>query len=94
MNLDEIVDLNLKNHLTNFINKYGLTALNQALDLYISMKNQYICKNKSLITRIKISDIYYMEIRGHNITIYTNHGIYHKRGTLKKELETLAFINL
>lgn len=42
------------------------------------------------MSKISIGDIYYLEIREHDISVYTHHGIYHKYGTLNKELEFLA----
>lgn len=76
--------------LSTFIDRYGLLGLEQALQFYTDMQKIYICKNKTSISKFKISDIIYLEIQAHNITIYTNHGIYHKYGTLKNELKILS----
>lgn len=87
----EIVnDKNFKADLYSFCNKYGISGLKQAMKMYIDMQYKYICKTKSSISKISIEDIYYLEIREHNISVHTQHGIYHKYGTLNKELKVLA----
>ncbi len=86
----------LYNNLSCFLNQYGVSGLEQAFHLYRITCQTYICKNKLSISKINIYDIYYLKISRHYITIHTEHGIYHKYGTLKNELKILApyvFIN-
>ena len=73
----------------SFITTYGESALQEAMRQYIDNQQIYIHKTKSQITKIKISDIYYLQSQQHNITIHTSHGIYRKYGTLSQELNTL-----
>lgn len=86
-------DTNLQISLSTFINHYGLTGLEQAMKYYTNLHKEYICKTKTSVSKFKISDIYYLKIQKHNITIYTNHGTYHKYGTLKSELKCLSPYN-
>lgn len=81
---------NLKDNLFKFLEQYGTTGLEKALQLYINTQQEYICKTRTSISKINISDIYYMEIQEHQITIYTQHGSYHKYGTLNNELKSLS----
>lgn len=90
---DVLSDKNLQNNLSTFINRYGRSGLEQAMQYYINMQKEYTCKTKTSVSKLKMSDIYYLTIRKHNITIYTNDGIYHKYGTLKNELKTLSLYN-
>lgn len=80
----------LYNNLSSFLEQYGISGLEQALSLYCNTHQTYICKNKLNISRINTYDIYYLKISGHNIVIHTEHGIYHKYGTLTNELKILA----
>ena len=84
------MDNELENDLSNFLEHYGILGLKQALQLYRNTQQEYICRTRTSITKIHISDIYYMEIREHQITIYTQHGTYHKYGTLNNELKSLS----
>ncbi len=59
----------LKNTISSFLAQYGILGLKQALQLYRDTQH----------------DIYYMEIQEHHITIFTQHGTYHKYGTLNNE---------
>lgn len=81
----------LQDELYNFLNKYGLSALREALQLYIDQQQDYLCKTKTSITKIKIHDIYYLEIQGHDITIYTLNETYKKYGSLNNELKLLSY---
>lgn len=83
-------NLYLKDTLTHFLEHYGFSGLEQALNQYANMQQEYICKTKSAMTKLTITDIFYLEIREHNITIFTQHGVYHKYGTLNNELKTLS----
>lgn len=83
-------DKSLKADLQSFYNTYGISGIKQSIKLYTDMQQKYLCKTKSSVTKISIGDIYYLEIREHNISVHTAHGIYHKYGTLNKELEILA----
>ena len=51
---------------------------------------QYICKTKTSVSKVKICDIYYLEIMGHHIDVHTEHGTYQKYGTLNNELKRLS----
>lgn len=82
-------DKNLQVNLFYFLNQYGKSGLEQALQLYTDMQQEYICKTKSSVSKFKISDIFYLEIIGHHIDVHTEHGTYQKYGTLNKELEVL-----
>lgn len=84
------LDTDLNDTISNFLKQYGSFGLNQALQLYEDTQQEYICRTKTSISKIHISDIYYMEIREHQITIYTQHGTYHKYGTLNNELKLLS----
>lgn len=79
--------------LTTFLKQYGTMGLNQALQFYSYYQQDYICKNKTSISKFKICDIYYLEIHEHNITIHTIHGIFQKYGSLNKELKILSHFN-
>lgn len=80
---------NILTDIQSFIVSYGESALQEAMKQYIDNQQVYIHKTKSQITKIKISDIYYLQSQQHNITIHTSHGIYKKYGTLNQELNTL-----
>lgn len=84
------IDNKLNDTISNFLAQYGPSGLNQALQLYEDTQQEYFCKTRTSISKIHISDIYYMEIREHQITIYTQHGTYHKYGTLNNELKSLS----
>ena len=81
----ELIDI-----ISDYIEQYGTFGLKQALQLYKNTQQEYICRTRTSISKINISDIYYMEIREHQITIYTQHGTYHKYGTLNNELKSLS----
>lgn len=83
-------DKKLEHSITTFLEQYGIIGLEQALEFYIDMQQEYICKNKTSISKIKIYDIFYLKIQKHNITIYTDNTIYHKYGTLNHELKLLS----
>lgn len=80
---------NILTDIQSFIDTYGESALQEAIQQYIDNQQVYIHKTKYQISRIKISDIYYLQSQQHNITIHTSHGIYRKYGTLIQELNTL-----
>lgn len=84
------IDTKLNDSLSNFIEQYGTSGLKQALQLYKNTQQEYICRTRTSISKFHISDIYYMEIQEHLITIYTQHGAYHKYGTLNNELKMLS----
>lgn len=87
---DSQIDTDLKDTISNFLGQYGTSGLKQALQLYKDSQQEYIYRTRTSISKINISDIYYMEIREHQITIYTQHGTYHKYGTLNNELKSLS----
>ena len=76
--------------LNTFLDQHGLSGLEKALHLYSNTHAEYICKTKAAVTRIKIDDIYYLEIQTHTITIYTEHATFQKYGSLTDELKFLA----
>jgi len=80
----------IQNTLTAFLNQHGFAGLEKALNYYSAMQPEYICKTKAAVTRIKIDNIYYLEIHTHTITIHTGQGIYQKYGSLADELKFLA----
>lgn len=80
----------LRNTISNFLEQYGASGLEQALQLYIGTQQEYLCKTRTSVSKLHISDIYYMEIQEHQITIYTQHGTYRKYGTLNNELKSLS----
>ncbi len=84
------IDHELKNYISIFLKQYGTVGLKQALQLYKETQQEYICRTRTSISKINISNIYYMEIQEHQITIYTQHGTYHKYGTLNNELKSLS----
>ena len=78
------------NKLITFLQNHGESELNKALDLYSDMYEKYVCKTKTSISKISISDIYYIKINGHNMTIYTEQEIFSKYGSLAQELSLLS----
>ena len=76
------IDNELRDTLSDFLEQYGVSSLKQALQLYIMDQQEYICRTRTSISKINISDIFYLEIQEHKITIYTQYGTYHKYGTL------------
>lgn len=80
----------LQSDILTFIATYGESALQEAMQQYIDGQQEYICKTKSYTSIIKVRDIYYLEIKEHNITVHTNHGTYRKYGTLNQELSILS----
>lgn len=76
--------------LYNFLINYGISGLEQALQLYTDMQQEYICNTKTSTSKIKVGDIYYLEIRGHNIIAHTDQGVFQKYGSLNNELKTLS----
>lgn len=89
--LQEITkDITLNQTLSKFLTEYGLYGLSHALQLYTDMQQEYICRTKEKISKVKINEINYLEISGHNITVYTNQDIYQKYGSLSEEYKTLS----
>lgn len=76
--------------LNTFLDQHGFSGLEKALQLYSNIQAEYICKTKAAVTKIKMDDIYYLEIQTHTITIHTGHGTYQKYGSLADELKFLA----
>ena len=92
-NKDDNMDSNDKNIqaiISEFLTQYDISDLTQALQHYTDMHQEYICRTKASISKLKISDIYYLEILEHNIAVHTEHGIYQKYGTLNNELKQLS----
>lgn len=94
MGMDWIHELvqkeSLRCSLTSFLDQHGLSGLEKALQLYSNTQAEYICKTKAAVTRIKIDDIYYLEIQTHTITIHTEHSVYQKYGSLTDEQKFLT----
>lgn len=80
----------LQHTISTFLDQYGLSGLENALNHYSAMQSEYICKMESGITKIKIADIHYLEIRVHTITIHAQDGIYQKYGSLTDEQNRLS----
>ncbi len=76
--------------LTAFLDQHGFSGLEKALQLYSNTQAEYICKTKATVTRIKMADIYYLEIQTHIITIHTEQRTYQKYGSLIDEQKFLA----
>lgn len=91
--LESVLNENQQLYLRNFLDQYGVSSLEEALQFYIDLQQDYICKTKISISKIKIYDIYYLKIQKHNITIYTGHDVYYKYGTLNNELKQLSTYN-
>jgi DNA-binding LytR/AlgR family response regulator len=87
---EHCLDKTLQTHLNQFLSQYGESGLKEALQQYVCLQQDYICKTKNTTIRIKSSDIYYLEIKGHTIHIHTNHGTYKKYGSLSHELKLLS----
>lgn len=83
-------DKALQDILNRFLNQHGFSGLEEALLQYSKFNQDYICKTKTGISKFKISDIYYLEIRTHAITVHTQHGDYQKYGSLTKEQKRLS----
>ena len=58
--------------LTAFLDEHGFSGLEKALQLYSKAQAEYICKTKAAVTRIKMDDIYYLEIQTHTIRSIQN----------------------
>ncbi len=80
----------LQHHLSDFISHFGISNVEQALQLYTNLHHEYICKTKSSVSKFNVYDIYYLQIQGHHISVHTQHGTYRKYGTLAKELKILS----
>lgn len=81
------------NKLVCFLNQYGLSGLEDALQTYENSQQYYFCNTRSSCSKIRINDIYYLKIKGHTINVYTTSEIYKKYGTLNSELKTLSPCN-
>lgn len=88
--MKNLLDKKLQNTISKFLERYGTSGLRQALQLYDDMHQDYLCKTKTSVSKIKLCDIYYLEITGHHITVHTEHETYQKYGTLSKELDYLS----
>ena len=80
------IDDKLDKVLSDFLDLYGTSGLENALQLYRNSYQEYICKTRTSVSKMSVWDIYYMEIQEHQITIYTQNGIYQKYGSLNNEL--------
>lgn len=80
----------LQSNLNSFLNQYGIGGLEKALEIYSDINQEYICKTKKSVSKLKIGDILYLDISKHIITIHTTYGTYKKYGSLNRELELLG----
>lgn len=80
----------IQTRLTEFLRQYGEEGLLTALDNYANAHQKYICRTKTSISKINIYDIYYIEIRKHNMQVHTDQDIYSKYGSLSQELKQLS----
>ena len=87
---DPFLPDSLQNMLSTFLKQYGVSGLEKALHSYADMQQEYICKTKSSFSKIRLTDIYYLEIQGHSIVVHTQYGTYQKYGSLKKEGKLLS----
>ena len=83
-------DKHMQKIIKEFVERYGTSGLEQALKDYENLQQEYICKNKSAVSKVKICDIYYLEIKGHKIHVHTEHGTFQKYGSLRDELKLLS----
>lgn len=74
----------------DFLDSYGFAGLEQAMQIYENTQQDYFCNTKGSTSRIKIREIYFLEIHGHNIIAHTEHGTFQKYGSLNNELKTLS----
>lgn len=84
------IDKKLQNKLSAFLAQYGASGLEQALDSYADGQQEYICRTKTSISKIHVSDIDYIMISGHHMTVHAQCGIFQKYGTLQQELKLLS----
>lgn len=83
-------DKGLRSKLFEFLSTYGISGLDQALQIFEDMQQEYICRNKTSVSKIKIKDICYIDIREHTIIIHTEYNEYRKYGSLNEELKNLS----
>ncbi len=76
--------------LETFLDQFGMPGLTQSLLNYADTHSQYIYRTRSSVFKIKIENIFYLEIDGHDIRIHTQEGIYKKYGSLAQEARTLS----
>lgn len=72
--------------LTSFLDQHGFSELEKALQLYTNTHAEYICKEKATAAKIKIDDIYFLELQTYTITIHTEPATYQKYSSLADEL--------
>lgn len=87
---DILSNKDLQNRIASFVSLYGVSSLEEALDFYADMQQTYTIKTKTSVSKIRICDIYYIEIDGHHMMIYTQNGTYQKYGSLSQELKFLS----
>ncbi len=76
--------------LSAFLSTHGISGLERAMQEYTEAQKEYFCKTKTSVTRLLISDIYYLQISGHHILVHTENESFQKYGTLSGELSVLA----
>lgn len=80
----------IQNTLASFLEQYGISCFADALLFYMQDHEEYVCRNKTSISRIKIGDILYIKVAKHYIYIYTQDNVYEKYGSLSNELKFFA----
>ena len=76
--------------LITFLNQYGLSGLEEALQYFENANQYYFCNTRSSSSKIKIKELYYLKITEHKIKVYTATEIFEKYGTLNNELKFLS----
>ncbi len=76
--------------ISNFLTKYGIEGLEEAIHFYENLQQEYTCRTKTTSIRIRMNDIYYLKIKGHHIIVHTAHGDIKKYGSLNNELKELS----
>lgn len=87
--LEILSDKDVETLLSDFLKHHGKRGLIRALQSYSNLQQEYICKTKTSISKIKMDDILYIKIQGHTITIHTAASTYQKYGSLNGELNAL-----
>ena len=83
-------DKSLEKEIRLFYNTYGTSGIKEALKLYSNLQQEYICRTRKSVSKLRMDDIYYLEIEEHDISVFTSHGVYHKYGTLNQEMKLLS----
>lgn len=91
MNTEQLLrEKEIQKLLLVFFKQYTISDFKQALLSYMNMRAELVYTYRNSVFRVKINDIYYLEIHGHSIDIQTSSKTYHKYGTLNSEQEFLS----